>query len=99
MEFKKIEFEQYGRNTEEFLAFTKEFKKQLKAELEKAGAKLEVLTVGHFYLSGFFYKGEQLYYLSWHNGNKRIMYRTAKHLKDFTGGSNQYKEFDKPFNF
>lgn len=50
---------------------------------------------GNYYLYGFFTsKTGQIYYLSCsdvrHFGYERLLYRTAKHYKDWTGGSNQY---------
>lgn len=90
MKFYKTNFEQESTKTPEFLTFAKSFKSQIKKDLQQLGAKLEVFSVGHFYLSGFFSKGGSCYYFSWHNGDSNLMYRTAKHTKDFSGGYNQW---------
>ena len=83
-------FEQGSYNSPSYLAFARTFKSEFKKQLEGVGAKLHKFNVGHFYFSGFFTKGEKMYYFSWHNGDVNLMYRTAKHDKDFTGGSNQW---------
>ena len=48
--------------------------------------------------SGFFEVGNQIYYLNYQSkplaGLSKVMYRTAKHTKDFTGGQNTC-EFEK----
>lgn len=85
-----FDFEQSSHNSPQFLAFAKLFKTELKKQLESIGAKIDKVTVGHFYISGFFTKGGKFYYLSWHNGDKQLMYRTAKNNKDYSGGSNQW---------
>ena len=87
--------------TPEFKELARAFKSVLAKELQSVGATLEAYSVNHFDMSGFFKKGEQLYYFSFgdvrgmefvlRRGDKvRMMYRTAKHLKDWTGGSNQW---------
>lgn len=97
MEFQQTNFEQSSYKTPEFIAFSKEFKKQIKAELKEIGAELISFNVGHFYLSGFFHKGEQCYYFSWHNADGSLMYRTAKDTQDFTGGSNCWIALEDSF--
>jgi len=83
-----------GYTTEEFNKFARDFKKSFGEELKKAGAVLTNFCRGHFYLSGFFRKKEQLYYFSISDVRDgfgaQMLYRTAKHNKDFTGGHNQY---------
>ncbi len=83
-------FEQGSTNSEEMKQFGKDFKNAFKKELTNIGATLEAFNVGHFYISGFYKRGEQLYYFSWHNGDTNLMYRTAQHLKDFSGGTNNW---------
>lgn len=90
MKFERTNFEQESCNTPEFLAFSKNFKKQLKKHLQQVGADLKVFSVGHFYISGFFTKNEKHYYFSFQNGCENLMYRTAKDIKDYTGASNQW---------
>ena len=87
--------------TPEFKELSRAFKSALTKELNSIGATLIGYTTNHFYMSGFFKKGEQLYYFSFGDvrgmefvlarGSKvRMMYRTAQHEKDWTGGSNQW---------
>ena len=88
-------FEQGSTNSKEFKQFAKDFKNAFKSELQKIGADIATFNTGHFYLSGFFKKGEKIYYFSWNNGDNQILYRTAKDLKDYTGGCNQYVKISK----
>ena len=81
--------------TPHFKAFARLFKKLIKNEIAKQGCELLTFNRGHFYVSGFFKKKEQIYYFSvsdvrdnW--GTPKMLYRTATSTKDFTGGSNQY---------
>ena len=92
-------FEQGSYNSPEFLAFAKTFKGEFKKQLEGVGAVLFKFSVGHFYLSGFFMKGSNFYYFSWHNGDNQLMYRTAKDAKDFTGGSNQWVRLSEDLGY
>lgn len=55
------------------------------------------LKSGYYYQYGFFTKDNQLYYINSGDvrmcrpdGQLNVMYRTAKHRKDFTGGTNQW---------
>lgn len=83
-------------NTEEFNEFFNLFKRSFNKELKKIGAYGVVYSKGHFYLSGFFTVNEQAYYFSLSDvrGNNdihpKLLVRTAKHYKDYTGGSNMW---------
>jgi flagellar basal body rod protein FlgB len=92
--------------TPEFKALASAFKSALKKELQSIGATLEAYHVNHFDVSGFFKKGEQLYYFSFGDvrgmefaiaqGRKvQMMYRTAQHLKDWKGGGNQWVDIEE----
>lgn len=91
----KYNFEQYSTNSPEFLKYAVQFKRHIRKNLPE-GAKIEAFNTGHFYLSGFFSISGHLWYFSWHNGDNEIMYRTAKHLKDYTGGVNRYTDLENP---
>jgi hypothetical protein len=74
--------------------FTKE-SKRIKAELTKLGCTDIQLSRQFYYYYGFFTAPSgQKYYLSCsdvrHFSYTRILYRTAKDYKDYTGGSNCY---------
>ena len=97
MKFQQINFEQSSYKIPEFIAFSKEFKKQIKVELKAIGAELILFNTGHFYLSGFFRKSEHFFYFSWHNADNNLMYRTAKDTQDFTGGSNCWIALEDSF--
>ena len=88
-------FESSCSKTPEFVAFARCFKKEFTAELESVNATNIVFNVGHFYISGFYTIGNQIWYFSMSDVRFfrdcfRILYRTATSYKDFTGGSNQY---------
>jgi len=59
-----------------------------------------VFSVGHFYISGFFTVGEKIFYFSLPDVRgfefrfQDLMYRTAKHYKDYTGGGNQWVKIE-----
>ena len=89
-------FESSSETTDEFLSFYRTFKSEFTKELKKIGAEKIQIGKGHFYISGFFTKGEQVWYFNfgdvrWSTGS--LLYRTAKHYTDYTGGSNQYVDF------
>ena len=89
------EFQSSSGLTEEFAEFAKDFKKEIKKELQ--GFELVNVNRGHFYMSGFvknittgkmayfstsdvrFFKDEWYY---------NMLIRTAQHDKDYSGGSN-----------
>jgi hypothetical protein len=94
-------FESSSTTTPEFAQFFRTFKSEFTKELLSISATDIVFSRGHFYLSGFFTIGSQPYYFSLsdvrgmeHCLNQfcmgQLLYRTAKHYRDFTGGSNQY---------
>jgi len=89
-------FESSSGTTPEFLTFFRTFKSEFTKELKSIGATEIQIGKGHFYISGFFTINGQAYYISlsdvrdaeYHIPN--LLYRTAQHYKDYTGGSNQY---------
>lgn len=97
-------FESSSTKTPEFKAFASQFKKDLNNQLKLVGAQIVAYHVGHFDVSGFFKTQEdKLYYFSFgdvrgmkynRTNQYSLMYRTAKHLKDWTGGGNQWITFN-----
>ena len=90
-------FESSSGLTPQFKAFARLFKRLFTKELAKVECTLLTFNRGHFYVSGFFKKGEQIYYFSvsdvrdgYWNREVKMLYRTATSTKDYTGGSNQY---------
>jgi hypothetical protein len=98
-------FESSCSTTPEFAQFFRTFKKEFTKELKTIGATDIEFSRGHFHLTGFFRSTDgQLWYFSLSDvrgmeyGLKvnpescmnKLLYRTAKHNKDWTGGSNRY---------
>lgn len=92
-------FESSSGLTPEFAEFFRTFKKEFTDELKSIGATDIVFSRGHFYVSGFFTVRGQAWYFSMSDvryfNDKRIMYRTAKNYKDYTGGQNRYRAIER----
>lgn len=91
-------FESSSTTTPEFATYARTFRNELKNRLKEIGAEFISFNRGHFYVSGFFKKDGQMYYFSqsdvrWFAGDS-ILVRTAKHEKDFSGGSNNFTTLD-----
>lgn len=71
----------------------------LRSALRLFGAQNIEFTKGTYnYRSGFFDKGGQLYYFSTtdiRGGTPDVMIRTAKHRRDYTGGTNDNCSFPR----
>jgi len=94
--FKEWEFTSGGTTGKDFMAFSRLFKKYIKNNLPN-GAELVEFSGGHYICSGFVKRGEKFVYFSVsdvrHFKNSwmtNILIRTAKHEKDYTGGSNNF---------
>jgi len=95
-------FQSSSVKTEEWQAFVRDFRSDMKSMLKDTGWILHDLSNGHFYVSGFLKNtrdGSFVYFSTsdvrfwqdeWHNN---LLIRTAKHDKDYTGGYNQYTTF------
>jgi len=97
-------FESSCSTTPEFAQFFRTFKSEFTKELKTQGATEIEFNRGHFYLSGFCRVNGQLWYFSLSDvrgmdyGFKvnpdscmnKLLYRTAQHNKDWTGGQNRY---------
>lgn len=97
----KSGFESSTGKTPEFISFCRTFKSEFSKELMSIGASAIEFNYGHFYISGFFMIGLQAWYFSLsdvrgmeYNLNRdcmgKLLYRTAKDYRDFTGGQNRY---------
>ena len=99
-------FESSSTLTPEFAQFYRTFKSEFTKELQSIGASDIQFSRGHFYVSGFYRIGNQAWYFSisdvrgmdlclnqWCMG--QLLYRTAQHYKDYTGGCNQYVNFEQ----
>lgn len=94
-------FESSSTKTPEFISFCRTFKSEFTKELQSIGATNIVFNNGHFYISGFFTLGSQAWYFSLSDVRGmeyclnqscmgKLLYRTAKDYRDFTGGMNRY---------
>jgi hypothetical protein len=99
---KTTEFESSSTKTQQFKDFVSELKKEFKKEIIGIGGKDIEFHVGHFEVSGFFEYNNQLFYFSfpdvrgsYFSCDVTMMYRTAQHRKDWTGGSNQWVTIGK----
>lgn len=88
-------FESSSSHTIQYLAWHKLFKREFTAYLERIGAvEIQIGKPNHFDMSGFFkMRSGQIWYFSigdlrWNKD--RMLIRTAKDFKDYTGGMNQY---------
>jgi len=80
--------------SQEFKNFFKKEKRRIVKVLTEMGCTDIKINYGFYFFSGFFTsKTGQVYYLSSPDvrfGYDRILYRTAKNYKDYTGGGNNY---------
>lgn len=104
----KAGFESSSSTTPEFLQFFRTFKKEFTKELQSIGASNIEIGKGHFYVSGFFTLGTQAWYFSLSDVRgmdyglanypdscmNKLMYRTTKSYKDYTGGYNRYAKIE-----
>jgi len=92
--------------TPEFAEFFRTFKSEFTKELQSIGASNLVFSRGHFYVSGFFtdIQGQAWFFsIPDVRGMVRmpfvegfgLMYRTAKHYKDYTGGQNRFRTIEQ----
>jgi hypothetical protein len=101
-------FESACNKTEEFKSFCRTFKSEFTKELNTIGATNIVFSNGHFYISGFFTVNNKIWYFSLPDvrgmeyGLKvnpdgcmnKLLYREAKHYKDYSGGQNRYAKIE-----
>lgn len=94
----KAGFQSSSGTTLEFKSFATSFKNDFKKELKSVGATDIKFSVGHFYISGFYTLEGQAYYFSISDvrffPEERLLYRTAKDYKDFSGGTNRYVKIE-----
>lgn len=84
---------------QDFKVFFRNEKRRITAYLKEFGCTDIKINYGFYYFYGFFTsKTGQIYYFNSsdvrHFGYNRLMYRTAKDYKDYTGGMNQYINVD-----
>lgn len=90
------------RTTPEFDSFVRRTRNDFRKHLSDVAEKIEI-NKGHFYFSGFLTRksdGQAIYFsisdVRYFPG-ERMLIRTAKDYKDYTGGSNHYVGVDSDF--
>lgn len=88
-----------GYKSPSFKLYARKFKNDFNKELSTIGAKITSFNAGHYYVSGFFRtKNNECFYFSQsdlrHFNFEKLMYRTAKDEKDYTGGMNRFIEIE-----
>ncbi len=96
-------FQSSSGRTPEFKRFATFFRNDLKKALAGSNACLASFSTGHFYVSGFVERLDgAIFYFSTADVRffpvARILVRTAKGLKDFTGGPNHFVTYDQFFS-
>lgn len=100
-----------GYMSKEAKQFVSDFKRALKRELEPQGIEVISLNPNHYDCSGFLKKDDKYVYISYdiprwdkeidftEGGTNGVLYRTAQHERDFTGGHNNFSSLvDLPRN-
>lgn len=87
---------------EDYKTFERKYIKYLKLIAKENGWELVNIGKSHYEFSAFFKNKDKYVYISisdvrffqndWYN---HILFRTAKHEKDYTGGGNQYTTLTK----
>ena len=82
---------------ESIKAYSKQ-KSTVKKALKNAGFENIKISNGHYYFSGFATKNEKVIYFSIsdvrHFFDNKVLIRTAKDYKDYTGGGNNFARLD-----
>ena len=93
--------------SKDFIKFASYMKRQFKASAQERGFELDAFSIGHYYVSGFFKKGDKFVYFSYdeprhqqidfnkNDPTNGFLYRTAEHNKDYTGGRNNFVPLSK----
>ena len=89
-------------NSQEFTTFANDFRSVAKEVAKRIGADLVSFSVGHYFFSVFMSRDGKFVYFSYDlprhmtldlsrsDSWQGILVRTAKHPKDYTGGSNRF---------
>jgi len=89
--------------SKDFKSYARKSRNIMKNNFELLGGTVTDFHIGFYYWSGFGIINGQYYYFSVfdvrHFSLKKILFRTAKHNKDFTGGMNQYLTTDMPIAY
>ena len=90
-----------GVVSEDFKTFAKKWKNFVRKMCSMNEWKLCWFNTGHYYCSWMIQNGERYIYCSFSDVRyfnnewyKMILYRTAKHDRDYTGGTNNYTSLE-----
>ena len=91
-------FQSSSETTEEFKKFFKVFIEEMTVILKEFWAEKIEFTRGHFYVSGFFDIGDNVYYFSISDvryfPGEDLLVRIARDHKDYSGWRNEYCRLD-----
>lgn len=90
-----------GRDlSNDFKSYARKCRKAFQIAFNDLGGELTDFSIGFYYFSGFGIVNGQYYYFSIsdvrHFPDDKILFRTAKSNKDYTGGQNQYLSTSLP---
>lgn len=93
-----------GTQSDSFKSFARKFKNDFTKELIKKNCHITAFNRGHYYVSGFFRNQYgKCFYFSISDvryfGFGKMLYRTAKDEKDYTGGHNCYVNIENDMVF
>ena len=97
----KQEFISSSQKTEQYKNFHRLFSREFKKFLKPYCKEILIHKTNHFDISGFFkLNNEEIYYFSisdlrW--SKDKMLIRTAKDFKDYTGGSNNFIALNENF--
>lgn len=104
--WKNYNFVSSTTKTPEFKQFARDFRSYLKKQLKQYhNLDLESFNVGHFDINAMIFDVETQKYVyintcdvrNTGNWYKNMLYRTAKHNKDWSGGGNHYSSLNELF--
>ena len=91
----KLLFHRTAWVTPEFAEFVNKFEEEFVKQLAIFNGKILDFHKGHYYFSGYFEIGPDMFYFCWHNGDENLRYHSVRSMKDFTGTPNQYIKIEK----
>jgi len=84
----------------DFKSYARKCRKAFQIAFNDLGGELTDFSIGFYYFSGFGIVNGQYYYFSIsdvrHFPDSKILFRTAKSNKDYSGGTNQYLSKSMP---
>ena len=90
-----------GVISKDFKSFARKWRNFLTRICDEHDWELVNFNTGHYYCSWFFKNGHKFIYCSFSDVRhfskswfESILYRTAKHFKDYTGGTNCYTSLE-----